>query len=108
MESEVLRQVEKRVVKSFLDMIILMKLSKCPMSGHDMVGFIPKKFGLLISSGTVYSHLYYLEKNKLIEGRWVQRKRVYELTKKGEETAEVFLNLKQKILGLMINLFIGE
>lgn len=108
MELEVFRQVKGRVVKSFLDMIILMKLRNGSMSGYDVITFIHNKFGLLISSGIVYSHLYYLERNKLIEGRCVQRKRVYKLTKKGEETARIFLNLRQKILGLMINLFIGE
>lgn len=108
MESEVFGQMEERVVKSFLDMIILMKLRKGSMSGYDVITFIHNKFGLLISSGTVYSHLYCLERNNLIEGRSAQGKRVYELTKKGEETARVFLNLKQRLLGLVINLFIGE
>lgn len=108
LEAEILRDAEKRIVKSFLDMIILMRLRKGSMSGYDVIDFIHKKFDFLISSGTVYSHLYFLERTNLIEGMLTKRKRVYELTEKGEETARAFLNLKQKIVGLMINVFIGE
>ena len=76
------------------------------MSGYDIIEFIHKKFHMLVSSGTVYSILYSMERGRLLEGRWNQRKRVYVLTDKGEETLKAVLNLKEKILGLMISLFI--
>lgn len=107
LESEVLREMQDRIVKSFLDMLILMELSKRPMSGYDVVVFIHRKFHILISSGTAYSHLYFLERKELVEGSWAQRKRIYKLTKRGKETVKTILNLKDKILGLMVNLFIG-
>jgi len=76
-----------RMVKSFLDAIVLDKLRERdnPISGYDVVTFIHKKFYILVSSGTVYALLYSMERDGLIRGMWSQRKRVYTLTEKGEE-----------------------
>jgi len=72
-----------------------------------VITFIHRKFHRLVSSGTVYSTLYYMERNGLIQGRWAQGKRVYALTDKGKETVRVIFNLKEKILGLITNLFVS-
>ena len=108
LESEILDQTHKRIVKNFLDMVILMELRKRSMSGYDIIAFINNKFHMLMSSGTVYSHLYFLERNGLIKDKWAQRRRVYTLTEQGKENVRAFLNSKDKILGLVLNLFIGE
>jgi len=105
-ESEILKKMNKRIVNSFMDVLILAKLRNGSMSGYDIIEFIHKKFHMLVSSGSVYSILYSMERDGLVEGRWAQRKRVYSLTHKGEETLRAVLNLKEKILGLIINLFI--
>ena len=106
MESEVLKKMHRRIVKSFMDIIILAELRGAPMSGYDVIAFIHNKFGILVSSGTVYSLLYSLEREDLIKGIWAKRKRVYELTDKGERTIEAILNANDKIKGLMTNLLI--
>jgi len=62
---------------------------------------------MLLSSGTVYSNLYFLERKGLIKGEWAQRRRVYSLNEKGKETVKEFLNSKDKILGLMLSIFVG-
>jgi len=67
------------------------------MSGYDVISFIHNKFNLLVSSGTVYSLLYSLERNGLIEGSWDERKRVYRLTEKGAKTIETILSANDKI-----------
>jgi DNA-binding PadR family transcriptional regulator len=105
LKSELLTEMHKKLVKNFLGELILMELSKCPMSGYDIVVFIHRKFHILISSGTVYSYLYLLERKGLVEGRFTSRKRRYRLTKRGKEVAEAIPNLKDKILVLMVNLF---
>ena len=96
------------MVKSFLDTIVLAKLREqdSPMSGYDVITLIHKKFGILVSSGTVYALLYSMERDGLIRGRLSQRKRVYMLTEKGEKKIKALLEAKEKILGLMVNLFI--
>jgi len=95
------KKMHRRIIKSFLDMLIMAELRKNVMSGYDIIGFIHNKFRMLVSSGTVYSLLYSMEREGLIEGRWNQRKRVYTLTEKGEETIKAVLNANSEIQGLV-------
>jgi len=92
-----LRKMHERIIKNFMDIIILAELRNGPMSGYDVISFIHNKFHLLVSSGTVYSLLYSLERNGLIEGTWDERKRVYRLTDKGSKTIETILSANDKI-----------
>jgi DNA-binding PadR family transcriptional regulator len=64
------------------------ELQNEPISGYDVISFIHNKFGFLASSGTVYSLLYSLERNGLVEGIWIERKRVYKLTEKGAKPSK--------------------
>jgi len=87
-----------------LDVLVLAELRNGPMSGYDVIAFIHNKFRLLVSSGTVYSLLYSLERDGLIMGSWNQRKRVYKLTEKGEETIKAIMQANDKIQFLVTNL----
>jgi DNA-binding PadR family transcriptional regulator len=108
LEREILEEMHERIVKTFLDTIVLAKLTErnSPMSGYDVVTFIHDKLRIRISSGTVYSLLYSMERNGLIKGRLSKRKRVYTLTNKGEKKIKAISEAKEKILGLMLNLLI--
>jgi len=107
MESEILMGMHRRVVTNFLDILLLLKLRNGSFSGYDIISYIHKRFDMLISSGTVYSCLYHLERDGLIKGELVQRKRVYMLTEKGSETAKTLLSMRDKILGLVLNIVMG-
>jgi DNA-binding PadR family transcriptional regulator len=96
--------MHRRMVKSFMDILILAELRNSPMSGYDVIVYVHNKFGILVSSGTVYSLLYSTERDNLIRGIWAKRKRVYELTEKGERNIETILNANDKIKILMTNL----
>lgn len=85
-----------------------MELRKRSMSGYDLTSLVHNKFHVLMSSGTVYSYLYSLERNGLVKGDRGQRRRVYTLTKTGEETVKALLDAKDKILRPILNLFVGE
>jgi len=104
LESEVLKRMHRRIVKSFMDILILAELRNSAMSGYDIIAYIHNKFGILVSSGTVYSLLYSMERDNLIRGIWAKRKRVYELTEKGERNIEAILNANDKIKSLLTNL----
>ncbi|NWF87609.1 PadR family transcriptional regulator [Candidatus Bathyarchaeota archaeon] len=97
LESKTLKKMHERIIKNFMDIIILAELRNGAISGYDVISFIHNKFHLLVSSGTVYSLLYSLERNGLIEGTWNERKRVYQLTEKGKKTIETILNANDKI-----------
>jgi len=102
LENETLEEMQTKMVKNFLDTIILAELrNKSALSGYDVINFIHKKFDIMISSGTVYALLYYMERKGLIEGSWNQRRRVYTLTNKGRETINAILKSKEEIQGFM-------
>ena len=102
--SVILKKMNRRIIKNFLDVLILAELRNGPLSGYDVIAYIHNKFRLLVSSGTVYSLLYSLERDGLIAGSWNQRKRVYKLTDKGDETIKAIMNANDKIQLLMSSL----
>jgi len=105
LESEILAQMHRRIVQNFLDAVILLALMKHPLSGYDVISFVHNKFHVWLSSATVYSYLYALERDGLIKGAYAQRKRVYALTERGKETVTALSNAKSKILEFVSNLF---
>ena len=104
LETNVIEKMHRRIVKSFLDVLVLAELRKNVMSGYDIIGFIHSKFRMLVSSGTVYSLLYSMERKGLIRGRWDQKKRIYMLTEKGEEIIKTILNANNEIQSLVKSL----
>jgi len=100
-------KIHRRVISNFLDFLILLKLRNGSLSDQEAVSYIQKRFSIVISSGTVYSCLHYLEKEKLIQAKWDRKKKVYTLTEKGEQMVKTVLNMRDKILGLVLNIFIG-
>ena len=104
LESKILKQMHERVIKNFMDIIIMTELQNGSFSGYDCISYIHNKFNLLVSSGTVYSLLYSLERKGLIEGVWDERKRVYKLTQKGEKTINTLLDSSDRIKVFMTNI----
>ncbi len=90
-EGRILKKMQERIIKSFMDIIVMAELLRGPLSGYDVISYIHNKFNLLVSSGTVYSLMYSLERNNLVEGIWDERKRTYRLTEKGKKTIETIL-----------------
>jgi len=104
LEGKILKKMHERIIKNFMDIIIMTELRNGSLSGYDVISYIHNKFNLLVSSGTVYSLLYSLERNGLVEGTWDERKRVYKLTEKGEKTISTLLRANDKIKGFMANI----
>jgi len=96
--------MHERIIKNFMDIIILAELRNGPLSGYDVISFIHNRFHLLVSSGTVYSLLYSLERNAFIEGTWNERKRVYKLTDKGIKTIDTIICANDKIRNFITGL----
>ena len=83
------KDIEIRVAKNFLDVIVLIEMKKqSRLSGYDVTGFVNKKFGGMLSPGTVYATLYSLERKGLIKGELDGRKTVYTLTGLGQEVID--------------------
>ena len=108
MENYTFEKMRRRLINSFLDVIILRALMSRPMGGHDFIMFISKRLDTLISSGTVYAVLYSMERQGLIEGGRLERKRVYTLTPKGKEAINTVSKTKEKILSALVNVLAGR
>ena len=104
MEGRILKKMHERMIKNFMGVIIMAELVKGPLSGYDVISYIHNKFNLLVSSGTVYSLMYSLERNGLVEGNWEERKRTYKLTDKGKRTIGTILNANDKIKIFIANI----
>lgn len=102
-EAQIIKKMNERIIKNFLDIIILSELRNGPYSGYDIISHIHNRFQLLVSSGTIYSLLYSLERNGLVEGNWDERKRTYKLTKKGAYNIDTLLNVNQDIKTFVTN-----
>jgi len=87
-----------------MDILILTEMKKSSISGYDVIALLHRKFGILVSSGTVYSLLYSLERDGMIRGIWNQRKRVYELSEKGEQNIKVITKANEEIQNFLKNI----
>lgn len=107
-ETKLIKELNQRVIKNFLDIIIMAKLRKGVLSGYDAMSFIHRKYNVRVSSGTLYALLYSLERNGLIEGMLTERKRLYKLTEKGVKTIETILHTNNGVKVLMNTLLFIE
>jgi DNA-binding PadR family transcriptional regulator len=96
-EKAVVTEVEERIVKCSLDFIILKAAKKEALSGYDVISIIHRKFGMLLSAGTIYAILYSLERKGLVKATFNHRARCYALTEKGKETLNVVTSMQDRI-----------
>lgn len=104
MVSKIVEDLRRRALKTFMDILVLAELQKKPSSGYDIIGLIHKRFDILMSSGTVYSMLYSLERDGLVNADMENRKRVYTLTAKGEQILDSVCRANGEIHSLLNNL----
>ena len=102
--SNLVEKLSKRVIQNFMDVLILTEMKKGSLSGYDVIALIHKRFGILLSSGTVYSLLYSLERDGFVKGAWNQRKRVYVLAEKGEQNIKVITDANKEIQNFLGNI----
>jgi DNA-binding PadR family transcriptional regulator len=105
LSSEIVKRLKRKTLRNFMDILILTEMKKeASLSGYDVIGLVHKKFGVFVSSGTIYSLLYSLERDGLIKGVWNDRKRVYELSEKGEQNIEVITKANEEIQNFLRNI----
>jgi DNA-binding PadR family transcriptional regulator len=102
-DMQIVKKMNERIIKNFIDIIIMAELRNGALSGYDIISYIHNRFQLLISSGTIYSLLYSLERNDLIAGVWDERKRTYKLTEKGTHSIDTLLKADPDIRNFLTN-----
>ena len=100
------KEVQTKLAKGLLDLIVLEFLDSQPMHGYQIITKILKSFGVYFGPSTVYPLLASLEKKGHVESRWnmdsERPRKVYELTSQGKNVlgfTENSLNLICKKMG---------
>lgn len=80
------------MVKSFLDLFVLVLLNDTARHGYDIMRELRLRTGTRIGAGTLYPLLYELEERQLVSAEWMsptrRSRRVYKITEKGEKYLE--------------------
>ena len=63
-ERKFLRELKRRTIRNFLDILILLILHEGSMSGYDIITLILERYGIFLSTGSVYSMLHVMERKK--------------------------------------------
>ena len=86
------KEVQTKLTKGLLDLIVLELLDSQPMHGYQIITKIRKSFGVYFGPSTIYPLLSSLEKKGHMESRWNMEserpRKVYELTSKGKNVLD--------------------
>jgi PadR family transcriptional regulator PadR len=82
------KEVQTKLTKGLLDLIVLQFLETKPMHGYQIITTIRKSFGVYLGPSTIYPLLNTLEKKGYIKSKWnmdnERPRKVYELTNDGK------------------------
>ncbi len=82
----------KKLVASFLDLMVIAHFKQEEFSGYDVIEFTHKRLGVLLSPGTVYYTLYSMEREKLLVSSEVGKKRVFKATEEGLHRTKLLMD----------------
>src|SRR5512135_2535695 len=95
------KQIQTKLAKGLLDMILLQFLSKESMHGYQIITRIRKDFGIYFGPSTVYPLLGKLEKKGYVKSTWNMEterpRKIYYLT----NTGQAALNFSENSLNLI-------
>jgi PadR family transcriptional regulator PadR len=82
------KEVQVKLMKGLLDLIVLQFLSSQPMHGYQIITRIRKNFGVYFGPSTIYPLLNALEKKGYVKSEWNMEserpRKVYRLTVDGQ------------------------
>jgi PadR family transcriptional regulator PadR len=82
------KEVQTKLMKGLLDLIVLQFLSAQPMHGYQIITKIRKSFGVYFGPSTIYPLLNTLEKKGYVKSEWNMEserpRKVYKLTTEGQ------------------------
>ena len=83
------KDIQTKIAKKLLDMIILQLLNTQPMHGYELISTIRRTFSVYFGPSTVYPLLATLEKKDYITSHWDMEndrpRKVYSLTADGND-----------------------
>ena len=95
------KEVQVKLMKGLLDLIVLQFLSSQPMHGYQVITKIRKSFGVYFGPSTISPLLATLEKKGFVNSEWNMNnerpRKVYKLTSEGQN----MLNFTEDSLNLI-------
>ena len=95
------KEVQAKLAKGLLDLIVLQFLSTQPMHGYQIITKIRKNFGVYFGPSTIYPLLATLEKKGFVNSEWNMKnerpRKTYKLTNEGQ----TMLNFTENSLNLL-------
>jgi len=95
------KEVQAKLAKGLLDLIVLQFLSTQPMHGYQIITKIRKSFGVYFGPSTIYPLLATLEKKGYVNSQWNMNnerpRKTYNLTNEGQ----TMLNFTENSLNLL-------
>jgi PadR family transcriptional regulator PadR len=95
------KEVQVKLMKGLLDLIVLQFLSSQPMHGYQIITKIRKSFGVYFGPSTIYPLLATLEKKGHVTSEWNMKterpRKIYKLTNEGHN----LLNFTENSLNLI-------
>jgi PadR family transcriptional regulator PadR len=95
------KEVQAKLAKGLLDLIILQFLNTQPMHGYQVITKIRKTFGVYFGPSTIYPLLATLEKKGFVNSQWNMNnerpRKIYNLTTEGQN----ILNFTENSLNLI-------
>lgn len=89
--------VQERILRAFLDLVILRMLLHQPMTAYEIDNAILKKFGVKRSPNVVYTRLATMELKGLISCARAKHGRIYSITEKGRKRADNIPSIIEEI-----------
>lgn len=109
MTSRSSHEMHERLIRNFMDLIILKELENSTnIGGYNIIILFRRKFHVLLPAGSLYSMLYAMEKKGLIESTIDGRKKVYRLAKKGKEKIQTTARDLDSILSFIRSILDGK
>ncbi|MFP3985901.1 MAG: PadR family transcriptional regulator [Candidatus Bathyarchaeia archaeon] len=106
------REVQNKLMKGLLDLVILQFLNSKPMHGYQIISTIRKNFGVYFGPSTIYPLLNSLEEKGYIKSQWdlnnERPRKVYELTNEGQNLLSFTENSLNHICRKISNIGISK
>ncbi len=106
------REVQNKLMKGLLELVILQFLNAKPMHGYQIISSIRKNFGVYFGPSTIYPLLNSLEEKGYIKSQWdlnnERPRKVYELTSEGTTLLSFTENSLNHICRKISNIGIGK
>ena len=83
------REVQIKLMRGLLDLVVMQFLKTKPMHGYQVIADLRKQFGVYFGPSTIYPLLSAMEENGYIKSQWDlendRPRKVYSITNEGEE-----------------------